>query len=492
MKKMQLVAMLFLASAFVFASGNPEAASKPTSKSTLRVYMQGYTPRAKLETERIMPPQYLWQAEKEYEAAHPEIDIEFIPEIRTGYEEWFLTQMAGGIAPDVVWYQRGYIQRDYKKGWLADLTPALEAKSPYSPSYAKWYDIFQPPVIESGRAPDGKIYMLTGDIVGTGIFYNKTLFKKAGIAEEPKTWGEFIAAQKKLMAIGVIPFASSMDLVSGIRLYGSWFTRELQDVLYNESMTKIKGAEVQRTWKPGEGIPSTKMVNAIAKGRYAATDPQFKEMLRILKDWSQYWPKGFWAIPNDNNQVFDMWIKGEAAMGWFGSWMTKSIINDPLRTFEWGVFTNVPKITKADSVYGGSEFPAMAGVGGAFQYAVPEVTKKRGTFDAAVDWLKFVTNPPTLVKIINDQGGFAPGVKDTTGALPEIGVYTKMMEKFGTERIEPFDSMLTREFLDEYYVLLQLYLMGQNDLDKTANLIQAEMVKAANQLLLENPDWKEK
>jgi raffinose/stachyose/melibiose transport system substrate-binding protein len=484
MKKALAILLAMLVAGALFAQSGTK---------TLRVYMQGLTPREKLESERVTPPSYLWTVAKAYQKLHPDITIEFVPEIRSNYEEWFMTQMAGGTAPDVVWYQRGYIQRDYKKNWLADLTGPLNEKNPYAPSYARWYDIFQQPAIESGRAPDGKIYMLTGDIVGTGIFYNKDLFKKAGITKEPDTWAEFMADCKKLKAIGVVPFSTSMSMEDGgVRLYGSWFTREIQDVLYNNAMDRIKGSKVERTWKPGEGLPTKVMVNAIVKGRYAATDPQFKDMLRVLKDFSQYWPDGFWAINTDSNQVYDYWAKGQAAMGWFGSWMTKTTMQDPLINFKWGVFKKFPTITKETSQFGGSEFPMMGGVGGVFQYAVPEFTKDRGTYAAAIDWLRYVTNPPTIVATLNDHGGFAPAVMDTKGAIDSLKVYTDMMAKNGTERIEPFDSMLTREFLDDFFSRVQVYLMGKTDLDSTAAGIQGSMMKAAKQLLQENPDWAEK
>ncbi len=481
MKRLLVILLALAMATTLFAQGK-----------VLRVYMQGLTPREKLESERVSPPTYLWAAAKDWQAMHPGWTIEFVPQIMQGYDEWFTTQMVGGIAPDIIWNQRGWIQRDYKKDWFADLTPVLNAKDPYVPSAKSWYDTFLTPAIESGRAPDGKIYLITGDIVGTGIFYNKDLFAKAGITSEPQTWADFMAASKKLKAIGVIPFATSMSKDGGIQLYGSWFTREIQDVLYDSQMDKIKGAHVVRTWKPGENLNTIAMVNAIVKGRYAATDPQFKEMLRILKDWSQYWPDGFWAINTDANQVYDMWAKGQAAMGWFGSWITKTTLNDPLINFKWGILKKIPTITKATSQYGGSSFPAMAGVGGVVQYSIPQVTKDRGTFDMAVDWLQYVTSPKILVAALNDHGGFAPAIKDTTGASEFLKVYTDQMANYGTERIEPFDSMLTREFLDEYYSDLQDFLMGKTPLDQTANLIQGSMMKAAKQLLQENPDWAEK
>jgi len=119
-KRIVLIGILIVASVgLVVASGQGEGPAAG-AVTTLRVYPQAYTPREQLETERITPPQYLWVVEEQYEALHPDIDIDFVPEIRTGYEEWFLTQMTGGTAPDIVWYQRGYIQRDYQKNWLAE------------------------------------------------------------------------------------------------------------------------------------------------------------------------------------------------------------------------------------------------------------------------------------------------------------------------------------------------------------------------------------
>jgi raffinose/stachyose/melibiose transport system substrate-binding protein len=489
MKRLIVLLLLFSSLFLIAANGGEEKKEASTTGVTnLRIYAQGLAPREQLESERVTPPQYLWALRDEYQALHPDVTIEFIPEIATGYEEWFMTQMTGGTAPDTVWIQRSYVNRDYKKGWLSDLTDELAKPNPYAPSYDNWYDVFQPQVIESGRAPDDRIYMITGDIVGTGIFYNKDLFKKAGIKSEPTTWKEFLEAQKKLKAIRVIPFSTSMDMSGPGRMYGSWFFREIQDVMYNAKFEDIKQGKVVRTWKPGEAINTIDMVNAILDGRYAATQPEFKETLRIIKDWSQYWPEGFQSYPDDN--ILDSWLQGESAMGWFGSWVTKSVNSDPIRDFEWGVLEEIPTITKDTSPFGGAGFPVMGGVGGAFQYAIPEATKDRGTFEQTVDWMMFMTEPRNLVETLNDHGGFAPGVRDTTGAMEQLGVYTKMMEKYGTEVIEPIDSMLTREFLDEFFVLLQLYLIDQQDLDTTCELIQEEMVVAAERLIQENPDWR--
>jgi hypothetical protein len=210
-------------------------------------------------------------------------------------------------------------------------------------------------------------------------------------------------------------------------------------------------------------------------------------MLRILKDWSQFWNDGFWAAGYDD--VTRLWKTSEAAISWLGSWENKGIYNDPLITFEWGVFPKIPTITTETSQFGGADFPAMAGVGGVFQYAIVAESEKRGTLNEAVDWMRFITAPKNLIALLNDQGGFAPGTVDTTGADPTLSVYTDMMVKYGTERIEPFDSMLTREFVDSLWNKLQQFLAGQLELEAMADQVQKEMESAADQLLAEHPDW---
>ena len=155
--------------------------------------------------------------------------------------------------------------------------------------------------------------------------------------------------------------------------------------------------------------------------------------------------------------------------------MNKAVLNDPLIEFEYGVLPKIPTITEETSEFGGIDFPAMGGVGGVFQYAIAAESEKRGVLNETIDWMRFITAPKNLIGLLNDHGGFAPGVVDTTG----------------TERMEPFDSMLTREFVDIMWNQLQQFLAGQIDIEAMANKMQEEMVKAAEGLAAEHPDWVE-
>lgn len=54
----------------------------------------------------------------------------------------------------------------------------------------------------------GQVYLApTGAHGESWVFYSKEAFAKAGIGEEPKSWGEFFAALDKLKAAGVLPVA---------------------------------------------------------------------------------------------------------------------------------------------------------------------------------------------------------------------------------------------------------------------------------------------
>lgn len=482
------VALAACAAPSAAPAGGEQAGNSTAAKKVVRMYAQGLTPRKRLETDRWDPPQQMGVVKTAYEEAHPDVTIELVEELPQGYDEWLVTQMSGGTSPEIVWYQRGFIARDYEKGWFVNLDPYLDQPNGYIDGNTKWKDAFQGPVIASGTAPDGHIYMITGDLVGTGVFYNKSMFEAAGITKVPETWKEFEEVQKALQDKGNIPLATSMDLAGGVQLYGSWTTRIIQDVMYDHKMADLNdGKPVERTWKPGENLPPPKMVRALTNGKYSAEDPEWKEMLKIMKDWSVYWPEGFWATPPDD--VYRMWAEGKAGMAWLGSWMNKPVRNDPLVTFEWGIFPKIPTITQDSSQFGGIDFPAMAGVGGVFQYALASESEKRGTLDATIDWMRFITAPQNLIALLNDHGGFAPGTVDTTGADPTLAVYTDMLVNQGAERIEPFDSMLTREFVDTLWHNLQQFLAGQMELDAMAQTTQADMLAAAQQLLSEHPDW---
>ncbi|MBB5368615.1 glucose/mannose transport system substrate-binding protein [Janthinobacterium sp. K2Li3] len=70
------------------------------------------------------------------------------------------------------------------------------------------WDQIMPPSIVNAIKIKGHFYAAPVNIhMPAWFFYSKAAFKKAGIADEPKTWDEFLADLAKLKAAGVVPLA---------------------------------------------------------------------------------------------------------------------------------------------------------------------------------------------------------------------------------------------------------------------------------------------
>src|SRR5689334_9496756 len=126
----------------------------------------------------------------DFKRLRPDVDVEWIDKKGTEIAAYYQTQVIAGTPPDIVDLQ-GAIWLEYAAaGGLLDLTPYL-AKNPdvrqrFQPDYlASW--VYQ-----------GKNYMLPFYVAKTLLFYNKTMFKEAGISGPPKTFDELIADASKM------------------------------------------------------------------------------------------------------------------------------------------------------------------------------------------------------------------------------------------------------------------------------------------------------
>ena len=104
---------------------------------------------------------------------------------------------------------------------LQSITPATFVRAgllrPYDQSWVNANFL-----LPMGNAYQGKVYIPpTNSQIIPMVFYNKTLFARAGIAGPPKTWAEFMSVCAKLKGAGVTPvelgggdpFAAAMPLV---------------------------------------------------------------------------------------------------------------------------------------------------------------------------------------------------------------------------------------------------------------------------------------
>ena len=189
----------------------------------------------------------VWQSTlDEFKKANPDIEIKaaFID------EEAYKVQLPGWLstaAPDIVTWHNGERMAYYASRGLFEDLSADWAKNNWSQMYASGKD---------ASSYQGKQYALPTVYYSWGLFYRKDVFQKAGITAEPKTWAEFMEANKKLKAAGVTPFtvggrdswtlAGWFDYLD-LRINGNAFHQQLMkgDIAYTDPRVK----KVYAAWK---------------------------------------------------------------------------------------------------------------------------------------------------------------------------------------------------------------------------------------------------
>ncbi len=118
------------------------------------------------------------QTIKYFESLNP--DIKVINDVDAGMQR-ILTQLAGNVPPDIFTaYDVEAFRTFYRYGQLTDLTP-------YIKKYNIPIDDFFPSLMDY-LFIDGKLVGITENQSTLSLFYNKTLFDRAGLAYPDSTW----------------------------------------------------------------------------------------------------------------------------------------------------------------------------------------------------------------------------------------------------------------------------------------------------------------
>ncbi|MDT3428660.1 raffinose/stachyose/melibiose transport system substrate-binding protein [Paenibacillus forsythiae] len=148
-------------------------------------------------------------------------------------------EIASGSEPEI-----------FNNGGFAALVPYMDRATDLSDQ--PWVSS----LIETSKIPttvDGKLYGLPMNVEGYGLIYNKDLFTKAGITEEPKTLPQLKEAVEKLKAAGITPFEATNEWWSlGIHLVNVAMANQPDPAAYIEDLKAgkqtIKGNEVFKQW----------------------------------------------------------------------------------------------------------------------------------------------------------------------------------------------------------------------------------------------------
>lgn len=144
------------------------------------------------------PSKSVWAAlAKKFEAANPKIKIKIVQLENDAYKSKMTALTASGKLPDIFHtWGGGVLKQQVDAGLVEDLT---DRTKPWADGLLK--------VTKEPYILDDKLYGIPFDMGMIGFWYNKKLFRQAGVSEPPTTWGGFLEAVSKLKSKNITPIA---------------------------------------------------------------------------------------------------------------------------------------------------------------------------------------------------------------------------------------------------------------------------------------------
>lgn len=332
----------------VFAGGQSESGSgegqeKETRKITLATIKNYYTTA-------------LLQIADDYNALNPEtkVEIEIIADNDT-YMKNFKVKMAAdkSKAPDIIHTNiLGEAEGDLiSKGWLRSLDDLLMETNEYNHGMLVKDAFRDPTYLTLAVSSAGKTSHLPFDLVGVGIFYNKTIFDKLGL-KAPTTYEEWEAVCEELVQAGY-------DNPIGAGVFNNWVMNSLIDWAYRSDIPQFVSL-------PGDGRFNGDTMAANVDVEYDPFDPAFdiqaifdaekqtifmnkldmsnsrnRTVWETYKSIAKYFPENF-ENPDDG-QTYIQFMGQEVPMYITGSWVVGQTLGEMAKLpedkrFEWGTF----------------------------------------------------------------------------------------------------------------------------------------------------------
>jgi len=159
------------------------------------------------------------RVQQEFLRRNPGIELIAAEGIRiegTVSEVTTVMMVTGGIAPDVINMNFRSTDSFVRKGIVAPLEPFLDAETPEERAriLARIPSQVEPVVKRVGPGGGRQIYGLPRNLMFSGLFYNRDLFRRAGLPQRaPKDWNELMEFCRKLKALG--PSVNPLFLSAG-------------------------------------------------------------------------------------------------------------------------------------------------------------------------------------------------------------------------------------------------------------------------------------
>ncbi|HVM33304.1 MAG TPA: sugar ABC transporter substrate-binding protein [bacterium] len=241
-----------------------------------------------------------------FEKTHPGVQVELERIPFNQYVPKLLTEVAGGLAPDVIFVEVNNFTDLYLRG-------ALEPLNSYMKADNFTLDGYYPQVVDRFTA-DGTTYVIPRDTAPIGvIYYNKTAFDQAGLAYPTDNWdwNDFVLDAKKVMKTDASGKVTRWGFIDEWPIWDAW--------VYDAG-----GSFADDVKKP------TKWTFALDPDSLRGV--QFRsDLMNKYKVMPQ--PSGLAAMGGVGTA--DMFVNGSAAMYYSGLWKVPQFRQ--IKDFKWDV-----------------------------------------------------------------------------------------------------------------------------------------------------------
>jgi len=488
------------------ATDAPQATEAPQAswQGDIEFYAQLYTPTsampnpdpdaAKREAMAILA--------EEWQDLHPGVNLIFFQApAEVTYTEWINTQLIGGTGPDIFWLWLGSLGSFADEGKTIPLNDYLQLPNKYMPEdTTPWGQHFKSP-FQTSFSTKGQWGGVPLDLVSTGVFCNKDMFKSVGIDLDteilpeigsPKDWATLLRWCQTFVDAGYYAFFVSLNDPGG------WLPR----VLMGQLFWRFTDAFDVLNYHPNtpqehqQGIISQEEVimQYACNGWKPFEEEATRTYFELMKQLASYFPPGTATMTDSSDgaqpaSASDLFMQNQLAMLWDGSWQLGPFLQDDRRKFEFSSFW-MPPITKETSELAHDPVILPIGVGGygSIAYGINRKCLAKGNVDTCVDWLMYITTPEHDEMIVNEVPSMVPAHKKAK-SLPEVeSMFVGETRLVGGGR-RPWNPLAwwfgyaDNKYGDTLKRETDLYLLDEQDLDQfMANMEAAAQEDLPNTL----------
>lgn len=379
---------------------------------------------------------YYDKAKTDFEAAHAGVTIKYVMQPLDQYYTLLGTALSSNAGPDLFLMNGGA----QAKARIPALLKLDDKVADLQKTVVGWPEF---------TGADGGIYAIPVSIQGFVVYYNKKLYKDAGLDPEnpPKTWADLSKVCAAIKAKGAVP-CFSMGNKEG---YGAEFW-------FSEMASNEWTAQEQQDF---------------ADGKLKWSSPQVKA---ILQSWVDANKAGWFQDgPNSTTKFMDEYesfMRGEAAntIGLISDVAHWKQFDDFLGPDNDGVFRMPSPTIAADKKEGDPTLPVSGGIG----YGV---NKASASADLAIEFAKELASPEPMQIFFSDTGAIASNTGVDTSKV-ESPAAKAILGWLKTSGAPTAHANATAKELEEWHRQSQLLLNGDATVDAAAARMDAVQAEA--------------